>query len=152
MTVAICLPCFILIGSLNSRAGVVWWRSKSSAFWDSACRMWPWSKRVLDEKLIQTQEPTNVARTSASDYPLPSDISTNAKMARRLRRLSSNKNGDRERPPQSQNGLSEEALEPLEDSLQWGEPRQMSRRMSEMIDTLPMEKFQMLKKQAENSK
>lgn len=73
-------------------------------------------------------------------------------MARRLRRLSSNKNGDRERPPQSQNGLSEEALEPLEDSLQWGEPRQMSRRMSEMIDTLPMEKFQMLKKQAENSK
>ncbi|KJY01380.1 hypothetical protein TI39_contig293g00003 [Zymoseptoria brevis] len=49
VTVAICLPCFILVDSLNSRAGLHWWRSKCYAVWNSLRRMRPGSHSSNDD-------------------------------------------------------------------------------------------------------
>lgn len=148
VTVAICLPCFILIGSLNSRSGMHWWQRKLSAIWQHIRRMWPYSNAENDKQPSQDQTSKFMAPTSANDYPLPSSTSTNAKMARRLRRLSSSKKGDREKATwAAREVVPLDSIAPLGTSVN-NLPRQgTSRRMSEMMETLPVGQTYLLKEE-----
>ncbi|CZT21516.1 uncharacterized protein RCC_07379 [Ramularia collo-cygni] len=138
VTVAICLPCFILIGSLNSTAGLIWWQSRFSEIWNYLRKMWPCSTFASSEEPPLSRTPTLAVPTNANDYPLPSGMSTNAKMAKRLRRLSSHKHGDREKVPRMHELVHEDSIILPGTDLQWSESRQISRRMSERLETSPL--------------